>query len=284
MVKYYLVQEIKKDLHIIDFSKIDGYGEFNSTNLKDIIIFTGMYKNEEELKHFLIQHNLIKEDNFNKNLKITYKYKKQDKTLIYGITYEDDLKFFNEVNIRKFLAENSKNYDLLEVLCNHYRNSYHQGLNIDTIRAYIRFSKQYTFENNTDYLDDDKKQQLNEYEKAINNFVFRELYNFDKKNMSYKENFKGLRDLAMFLSYQIKKQNKQLENENIELVQSQQDTVLKIKSEQCSNNCTNILENKEYETIELSKATENKVLSKSKKKKKDKNILGQLTFEDMGWQ
>ena len=143
MAKYYLVQEVKKELQIIDFSKISGFLEFDSTNLKDIITFTGMYKDETELKQFLLHHNLIKEDNFNKKLKITYKYKKQNKTLMYGVTYEDDLEFFNEANIKKFFSQNKDNYELLETLCNHYRNSYNQGLNIDTIRDYIRFFKQY---------------------------------------------------------------------------------------------------------------------------------------------
>ena len=62
---------------------------------------------------------------------------------MYGITYEDDIKFFNEVYIKRYLYENKNNYELLEILCNHYRNSYNQGLNIDTIREYIRFLGDY---------------------------------------------------------------------------------------------------------------------------------------------
>lgn len=247
MTKYYLVQENKEELSIIDFSKIDECSEFNSTNLKDIISFTSMFKNEKELKELLVNHNLIKVDNFNKKLKITYNYKKERKTLMYGITYENDIKFFNEVYIKRYLYENKNNYELLETLCNHYRNSYNQGLNIDTIREYIRFFKKYETDSNTDYLDDDKKEMISDFEKAINSFVFKEIYRYDKKNNEYKENFKGLRDLAMFLSYQEKKNKEE------------------IISEKQNNEESNI----------------NK--PKVKTKKKDNNIPGQLTFADMGW-
>lgn len=278
MAKYYLIQENRKELNIIDFSKIYGFGEFDSTNLKDIITFTGMYKDENELKQFLLHHNLIKEDNFNKKLKICYKYNKRNKTLMYGVTYEDDLKYFNEVNIKRLLYQNRKNYELLETLCNHYRNSYNQGFNIDTIRAYIRFFKQYEVESNTDYLDDDKKQQLDEYEKAINSFVFKELYIFDRTREEYKENFRGLRDLAMFLSYQIKKQNNQSQEKSVEL----KEFIEKHKNEfEEFLTDEDYIKNKSFESIE--EISKPKTKSKKKDKKKDKNVPYQLTFEDMGW-
>ena len=303
MAKYYLVQEVKKELQIIDFSKISGFLEFDSTNLKDIITFTGMYKDETELKQFLLHHNLIKEDNFNKKLKITYKYKKQNKTLMYGVTYEDDLEFFNEANIKKFFSQNKDNYELLEILCNHYRNSYNQGLNIDTIRAYIRFFKQYEVEDNTDYIDDDKKQQLNEYERAINSFIFKELHTFDKKREEYKQNFRGLRDLAMFLSYQIKKQNKQTEqsqvqqeeNEQIKQPQIQHESEkiqqiskelqreidLKNAIEEHRNEREEFLTEEDYKKVNQNE--EELTKEKVKTKTKQFNIPRQLTFEDMGW-
>ncbi|MBE6160302.1 MAG: hypothetical protein E7157_04575 [Lactobacillales bacterium] len=284
MSKYYLIQNGKTKDDYIDIKRIED-GAYDSTDLKDIISITSKFKCEDDLKEVLLYYSLIKNDDFNKKLKIVYQSKGKEKTLRYGVTYEDDIKLFSEVEIKRFLYQNRDNYELLERLCNHYRNSYNQQLNLDIISSYIRY---FTMRDEEEFSFSDSNQITREYEKAIESFVFRELYQYNRYTKEKKEKYRGLRDLAMFLSYQSKKQKKELD---IEQKKSEEKNVLIEETdfiEQHRNEKEEFLTSEDYKNIpdydslhgtikEEDSDNENKI------KKKIIHIPGQLTFKDMGW-
>lgn len=192
MPKYKLMQnnnEIKFN-HTADFSDLDNY------NLKDIIKFTGVFKSEEELKNYLKKYSLIET---NQPLNIQYKFNHKDKKLQYGITYNDDIKFFDYVNIKRFLEQNKYNVELLDKLCTRYKSSYVNNGNIYAIRDFIMKL------NREQAALDDEKEIVQRFRYTLHDFVQKECYRRNVKTSELKENFKGLRDLAMFLSYQSKK-------------------------------------------------------------------------------
>lgn len=233
MANYYLTVDKKR---IIEFNKIPAYNYLSYRKLEDLVKFTSHFKEELELKETLLKYCLITPEEMTKPLKIIYNYNKNIKTLMYGPTYYDDIRFFDTGYIKYYLKSKRNDYVFLEKLCNHYRNSYLQGTNITIIRKYINYMK---FEKEIDY-------ELNEeFDETINSFVRLEIYSYDKKTNAPKLKYKNLRDLAMFLAYDKRKQEKAI----------------------------NVIENKKIEEIP----------KKVKVKKKTKEIKGQMTFEDMGW-
>ncbi len=218
MLKYRLMQENDE----INFNTIEDHKTLDNNNLKDIIKFTGLFKTQEELRTYLSKYKLVKTS---KPFKISYKYGGKQRNLIYGVTYKDDLKFLSERNIKIFLYRNRLNYDLLNNLCNHYDSSKIQGGNIFLIRNYLRLLKR-----NSQVVLDDEREIVKEFEIAMDEFVRRECYRYDKKNEKYKENFRGIRDLGMFLSREIKKNNKLITDNMIdtnEFMEYQNDNIEK---------------------------------------------------------
>lgn len=244
MAKYYLVQELKKEFIPINFTLIPVFSNLNLNDLKDIITFTSSFIDEDDLKNELLHYGLMDIDNINKKLKTIYNYNHKTKTLMYGLTYRDDLRFFNEKYLKSYLKNNKDNLDLLETLCNHYRNSYNQGNNIQSIRNNILFVKGYNSDVYNDVYKDDFTEMNKEFDSVINNFVEREIYRYDVDLKMRKLQYKKLRDLAMFLVYQDKKGNRFEETLEKEI-----------------------------------RIDKNEIKIKTKKKQID----GQLTFEDMGW-
>lgn len=215
MAKYKLMQDKEE----IRFTVAPDFKELDCHSLKDIIKFTGVFKDAEELKEYLNNYSLIKT---NKPLSIQYRFGGKDKKLNYGITYQDDLKFFDVTNIIEFLYQNRTNYELLDKLCSHYRNSYVNNFNIHAIRNYLMTLKK------VQVALDDESEIVQEFYTAIHDFVIRECYRYDKKTNKRIPNFKGMRDLAMFLSYRtsqdenIKTDNMNNTNEIIEYAKNKQ--------------------------------------------------------------
>ena len=191
MPKYILMQNNLE----IPFNRIAEFSNLDNYKLEDIIKFTGVFKTEEELKLYLKKYKLIEN---NKPLYIQYRFNHKDKKLQYGITYNEDIKFFDSVNIKKFLEQNKFNIELLDKLCAHYKNSYVNNGNIYAIRDYIMTIKRVQ----TDL--DEESEIVQRYKYTFHDFVQRECYRRDFKTYELKSNFKGMRDLAMFLAYRSK--------------------------------------------------------------------------------
>lgn len=185
MSNYYLVSKKIKE---IDFTKTPHFSELEYKKLPSIVNFTSCFENEQKLKEYLLAYNLITEEDMKNKLSIMYKYNKKEKYLMYGLTYKKDRKFFDVKYILNYIKSNINNIELLEKLCNHYRNSYIQGNNISMIRNYTNYIKY-----NENYIENDL---INSILITIDYFVNMEVYNPDKKIK-----YKNLRDLAMFLSY-----------------------------------------------------------------------------------
>ena len=275
MTKYYLIQNGKEIENAIDFNKIEGFNNLDSYKLKDIVTFTSTFYNEEDLKFFLVKNNLIELKNMGKELKIVYRHNKKQKTLMYGITYKNDYEFFDVNVIKRFLYENQKNYDLLEKLCNHYKNAYNQEINLHIIKSYVIFSRNEGID--YDVTNSEKEQMIKTYQDAINRFVDKTVTKFDSKKLEVVENYKGLRDLAMFLSYQYKKQ--QNDYELIKMYDMELEKII----EEHNNEHEEFLTYEDYDRVKYNEPEENKKNNKVKIKEKNINIPGQLTFKDMGW-
>lgn len=240
MPNYHLVTQRKdKSYNFIEFSKIEKYKDLNDKKLSDIIHFTGYFIEETDLKDNLLKLNLIKDSEYNDRLAIIYKYNGAFKKLMYGITYNEDLEFFDVNYIKEYIISREFNPDFLEGLCNRYRNNYGQQVNTQNLYNFINYVRLQKYD---DILDKDLK---NDIETTIGLLVNREVYNY--KNNKKIINYRGLRDLAMYLAYHRNKNRL-------------------IKKEEKINNEIN-----------------NNDKPKVKKIKKNKNIDGQLTFQDMGW-
>lgn len=192
MAKYTLVQidESKKVKEIpILFNSLDSFRNLNKDNLKDIIKFTGLFKSQSELNKFLKKHKLVKNDG---NFDIIYRYGGENKHLKYGITYREDLIFFNEINMKKFTYQNNLDCNLINELCNFIENKPNQKNNIKLLKKYLN-SENFGIISRSDesYLD-----YLIALDKIIETECFQKGSNI--------ENFERLRDLAMFFSNQYK--------------------------------------------------------------------------------
>lgn len=251
MAKYRLVQ----DSDLIMFNNTPDFNDLKNDNLSDIIKFTGFFKNADELKEYLNKYKLIKS---NKPLSIKYRFGGKDNSLRYGISYYDALKFFNEENMIEFIEQNRTNPFFLETLCNHYRNSYVNGGNILEIRNYIK-----VLEKNQAALDD-QSEIVKDFYFAINGFVRRECNRYDSKKKKYFPNFKGMRDLAMFLYYQTGKYD-----------------TLTTYGMNNTNEFIEYCQNKELQPIEQTEGLVEKIKVKTKKKDKN-NFPGQMSLTDFG--
>jgi hypothetical protein len=218
----------KENFEEINWNKIPEFSSLNNHSLNDVDSFTTSFKTAEDLKETLIKNSLMNLDDYNKKLCIRYKSRGKMKKLEYGVAYTDDKMFLDEVYAAYYLESNSNNLELLDKLCNHYRNSYIQGSNINAIRNYIN-----SVRNNVELWPED----INHIHGCLKDFIIREVYSYDASTYTYKVDksgnpllkYKGLHDLGMFFAYdKRKKLKKELENESIK----QEQTVMKIIPEE----------------------------------------------------
>ena len=201
MPNYHLVSQRKdKSYNFIEFSRIEQFKDLNDKKLPDIVNFTGFFIEETDLKETLLKLNIIKDSEYNNKLAIIYKYKGEFKKLMYGITYKDDLEFFDVNYIKEYIKDREFNTEFLEKLCNRYRNTYGQEINTNKLYNFINYVR---LEKYDDLLDRDLKEDI---EYTIDSLVNREVYNY--KNNKRVLNYRGLRDLAMYLAYQKNKTTK----------------------------------------------------------------------------
>ena len=197
----------KKNFEEILWNKIPDFSNLNNHLLKDIDLFTTSFKNEDDLKEELVKNGLMSLNDYNQKLSIRYKSRGVVKNLGYGLAYSDDKMFLDEIYLAYYLESCLINIQLLEKLCNHYRNSYIQGVNINAIRNYINcVSKGSEME----------EEDIKHLHSCLKNFVIREAYYYDVSTSTYKSNkdgsamlkYKGVHDLGMFFAHDKRKRDK----------------------------------------------------------------------------
>lgn len=179
-MEYRLMQEEQQ----IEFNKIDRFSDLNNNDLTDIIKFTGCFKNVKELKLYLFKYNLIKN---NASLSIDYTYHGKNKSLKYGITTIDNIRFINDINITTFISNNRYNQNLINRLYKTYCNNIKVTGILERMREYSK--------NDIGY-------GINDYYYLICSFVNEICYN--KVKSGKKLSIKNLRDLGMFLDHESK--------------------------------------------------------------------------------
>ncbi len=242
----------KKKFEEILWNKIPIFSNLDNHLLKDIDLFTTSFKNEDDLKEELVKNGLMSVDDYNQKLSIRYKSRGVEKNLGYGLAYCDDKMFLDEIYLAYYLESCLSNIQILEKLCNHYRNSYIQGTNINAIRNYINCVAKGS---------EMEQEDINHLHSCLKNFVIRETYYYDASTSTYKSNkdgsamikYKGVHDLGMFFAHDKRKRKR------IEIpVPTQEKVVQKVESVR----------------------TKPKEKSKTKVKKKNISIEGQISLFD----
>ena len=191
-------------------------GVFNKSGVKEINLkevcnlkgldkldkFTCEFNDENGLKLYLINKQLVPREDLSKKIYITYRNCGKDKKL--PVFYSDMEKYLDEIYLRQKLMQLSQDIKFLEKLARHYSlgsdKFNKQGVNVSDIRYYIaevRFSGGRTFESSR-------------LRYALDDLFIKALYNvINKETGEVKENYRGRRDLADF----IYKYEKSLENQ-----------------------------------------------------------------------
>lgn len=194
---YYITIKDKDDYKTIDISNhvfFERLSNFKGDrySLEELDKFTSNYANELAFRESLLFDGLLDEEEVFKDLSIRMKTKdKKTKEVIYDkVMYDpvyNDSKKYLDINYLTYKIKSlSYDYNFLNKLLNHYRNSY---VNNRT-NAYIR---EFMFGN----------PELNIYN-LLDEFIYREIYNYklDNETGEYiitSVKYKSLHDLAMFV-------------------------------------------------------------------------------------
>lgn len=192
-MEYRLMQEEQQ----IEFNKIDRFSDLNNNDLTDIIKFTGCFKNTKELKLYLNKYSLIKN---NSGLSIDYTYHGRTKSLKYGITTSNNIRFIDTNNITTFISNNRYNQNFI----NRLYKAYSKNISVAGILERMRELSKY----DVGYGRDD-------YFYLICSFVNGICYN--KVKYGIKESMKNVRDLGMFLDHETKA-NDELTNKDLTVI------------------------------------------------------------------
>ena len=200
----------KNELRIIEL------GNSELKNLKFLDKLTLSFSSEEELKEYLLTKNLISTEEINKKIKIVYKYNGEYKKL--PVIYKNCKKYFDIQYLRYIILSFSNDLEFLKKIANHYSIGSAkfnlQGDNVYSIRNYI-----HAYNNNM--LDSDSVSELNE---SLEDLIAKAISNLNTKTGEYTDNYRGLRDLVLFVfNYEELKRLKTIKN-NIE-----QESLLKEK-------------------------------------------------------
>ena len=161
--------------------------------LRNLDELTSEFNDERELKQYLFNKGLIDETELRKSIWVKYKHVKVKSI---PVIYKDMKKYLEYDYLKEKLMSLSNNLDFLEKLARHYsigNEKYNnQGLNVLDIRLYLSMVR-----NNGNYDIDDLKKLL---ENALNSLfkkaIFREI---ESDTGEVKEDYRGLRDLALFI-------------------------------------------------------------------------------------
>lgn len=214
MTKYKLGVFKKGEGRIIDLDKVIKIKE-----LEKLDEFTKSFNSEEELKLYLCKQELITKDEL--NYKIRVAYDKDDKIRKIPVIYKPMEKHMDRMKLRQILVILSEPYDIynkeqvgesitfLERLVNHYymedNSKSYVSLNINNIKYYIN-----TIKRGGDIL-----YNINILKTAIDELYKKIVYKRVNKNEVI-VNYKGFRDLAVFIykyEKKCKEQKQQVEQE-----------------------------------------------------------------------
>lgn len=173
-----------------DLSNIIEMDAKNSLRILDK--FTSMFNSEEDLKQYLLNKNIINYKEYYQKINIVYQYNRSTKTL--PVIYSSEKEYLNSAIILNKLYSYICNLKFVQKLINYYDYNIEnnpQIENISNLRLYLSDLKR------------DGKKAFN-YDKrlldyTLNNILVVATHKYDKKTNSYKYNYRGLRDLGMFI-------------------------------------------------------------------------------------
>ena len=219
MVNYKLGIYNKKEARIIDLDKI-----IKISKLENLDEFTSDFNNEDEFKLYLLNKGLITNYELKQNISVMYKYSGKIKKL--PIIFQDMKKYLDIFYLKAKLLESSQNLELLEKLARHYSigSEKHnpQGVNVSSIRGYISDVRSndgnHFYSKPLEYALDDM------WKKAVFKSSGKTSDIVNKSTGEIKENYRGSRDLGLFL-YKYNKQTKlQEEQQEIKVELKKQTT------------------------------------------------------------
>lgn len=190
-MKYSLVVHLNKECYKIEgISKLPGFEYIDDTKLKDIVTFTNEFEHEQELICFLIDAGLLPKKYFRGTLGINF-YKGKNippKTLQYGVSFQEDKKFFDTIFLKYYYKDKLTNPDFMKAFMEKYY-AYLKDISIFSEEmSSIRYGYEYFLRNH--YLPEGIEQDM---------ATFIEIYCRKKsKDGYYKADFTRIRDLAMF--------------------------------------------------------------------------------------
>lgn len=198
MVSYKIGISNKNEGRIIDLSK-----KIVLKDLKLLDIFTSEFMDENELKMYLFNQELINEEELKQKINVMYKNNGKVKKI--PIIYKDMKPYLDIIYLQNKLKSLSNDIDFLEKLSNYYSNGstkYNkQGLNVSDIRIYlndVRSNGGNVFESTL---------LLNALEDLFEKEVIKSI---DRSTGELTIKYRGLRNLAIL----IYKYEKKLEKEN----------------------------------------------------------------------
>lgn len=231
MVSYKLGVSNKKEGRIIDLSNI-----IKLKDLKLLDIFTSEFKDENELKVYLLKQKLINEEELKQKIDVMYRNNGKVKKI--PIVYEEIKPYLDIVYLKNKLKSLSNDIEFLEKLANYYSNGstkYNkQGLNVSDIRI---------------YLSDVRSNGGNQFESKLLSKALDDLFekavikSIDKNTGELSINYRGLRDLAILIHKYEKKL--EMKNNNQEWIQG---SLFDIKENTYQVNNNNIFEENEYQS------------------------------------
>lgn len=210
MVSYKIGIYNRKEARIIDLDKIT-----KIKSLDKLDELTSTFNSEEELKTYLFNQELISLDEMEKKLSIMYKNNGKVKKL--PIVYQDMKKYLDIVYLKAKMMAAAQDIELLEKLARHYSigsDKFNpQGVNVSDIRMYI-----------SDFRSNGEKNFYSRaLELALDDMWQKAVFKLvDKKTGEIKENYRGSRDLGMFL-YKYEK--------TLEKKAEKQETKVEVKTE-----------------------------------------------------
>lgn len=187
MVSYKIGIYNRKEARIIDLDKIT-----KIKSLDKLDELTSAFNSEDELKTYLFNQELISLDEMKKSLSVMYKNNGKVKKL--PIIYCDMKKYLDIVYLKAKMMAAAQDIVLLEKLARHYSigsDKFNpQGVNVSDIRMYI-----------SDFRSNGEKHFYSRaLELALDDMWQKAVFKLvDKQTGEVKENYRGTRDLGMFL-------------------------------------------------------------------------------------
>lgn len=176
---------INNGIRVIDLNTI-----VNLETLKYLDKFTSGFKSEGEFKAFLLRKGLITIKDLKENIRVIYSYKNAVKKL--DVIYDYSKNYLDTVYLYNRLNSLSNDIRFLEKLVEHYSKGserYNQSFNISDIRLYINDARRtggYLFYSKI-------------LDNAIESLFKKATLRYDKNTRELKQDYRGLRDLALFI-------------------------------------------------------------------------------------